>query len=64
MGVDATQVLVCARRPRPPQKFGQGPLFLAQLLSRNHVLHKNQGEPLLCNLFRLYNLAQSGRVLM
>ena len=32
--------------PEPPQKFGHGPLYVGQLLSRNQVSQNNQGEPL------------------
>ena len=31
-------------RPQPSQKFGHMPLVIGQLLSRNQVLHIDQGE--------------------
>ena len=44
MGVAVPRASVGTRSPEPPQKFGHGPLFVGQLLSRNQVSQKNQGE--------------------
>ena len=45
MGVAVPRAPVVTRSPEPPQKFGHGPLFVGQLLSRNQVSQNNQGEP-------------------
>ena len=45
MGVAVPRAPVVSRSPEPPQKFGHGPLFVGQLLSRNQVSQNNQGEP-------------------
>ena len=45
MGVAVPRAPVVTRSPEPPQKFGHGPLFVGQLLSRHQVSQNNQGEP-------------------
>ena len=45
MGVAAPRAPIGGWGPGPPQKFGHRSLFVGQLLSRNQVSQKNQGEP-------------------
>ena len=45
MGVAAPRAPFGGRGPGPPQKFGHRSKFVSQLLSRNQVSQKNQGEP-------------------
>ena len=45
MGVAVPRAPVVNRSPEPPQKFGNGPYFVGQMLSRNQVLQNNQGQP-------------------
>ena len=45
MGVAVPRAPVGTRSPKPPQKFGHGPLFVGQLLSRNQVPQKNRVNP-------------------
>ena len=41
MGVAVPRAPVGTQSREPPQKFGHGPLFVGQLLSRNQVSQKN-----------------------
>ena len=41
LGVAAPRAPVGGRGPRPAQKFGPGPYFVGQLLTRNQVSQKN-----------------------
>ena len=45
MGVAVPRAPVGTRSPEPPQKFGHGPLFVGQLLSRNQVSQKIRVKP-------------------
>ena len=45
MGVAVPRAPMVTQSSEPPQKFGHGPKFVGQLLSRNQVSQNNQGEP-------------------
>ena len=45
MGVAVPRAPVVTRSPEPPQKFGHGPKFVGQLLSRNQVSQNKSGDP-------------------
>ena len=45
MGVAVPRALISGWGPGRPQKFGHGPLFVGQLLSRKQVSQKIQAAP-------------------
>ena len=49
MSVAVPQAPVGTRSPEAPQKFGHGPYFVGQLLSRNQVLQKIRVNPATLN---------------